>query len=195
MKLLPLFIFWCLWFINVSTRNVFVPLLPLIEDNFALSHAQAGGLYASLSIGYGISLFLTGWFASVWGYKKTVIMGFIGIALIHNIPLLVIVLIVQAVFSVGFFPIAFSTLSKLTSLQERSMVTGIILAFAIIFGAGLTPFLLGAIADSYNFKLGILSVGIVTTLATFSVGLLKETVNESVPLILPSKAAEVSESQ
>ena len=79
MKLLATFIFWCLWFLNFSTRTVFAPLLPLIEDSFSLSHGQAGGLFTSLSIGYGISLFMAGWFTSVWGYKKTVVTGFIGI--------------------------------------------------------------------------------------------------------------------
>ena len=30
MKLLPLFIFWCLWFLSFFTRGVFSPFLPMI---------------------------------------------------------------------------------------------------------------------------------------------------------------------
>jgi MFS family permease len=82
MKLLPLFIFWCLWFLNFSTRTAFSPILPLIEDNLSLSHGEAGGLFTSLSIGFSLSLLLTGRFASLWGYKRTVIIGFIGIGLV-----------------------------------------------------------------------------------------------------------------
>jgi MFS family permease len=379
MKLWPLFIFWCLWFLNFSTRTVFAPLLPLIEDSFSLSHGQAGGLFTSLSIGYGISLFMAGWFTSVWGYKKTVVTGFIGImvdiillqwaenyvallcicfltgvalgtylpsiipiitetyeprhwgkaigfhdcaasfslfttpllvafglhflswrrlllflgiaslllpiyfwktaiepkkqisqekgrymdlfrkktvwtlgllwivangscagifsilplylvkergidfdyantligvsraggifatiifgfladrygyrkimkmsifatglgtigiAVVHNLPLFVITLIFQAIVSLGFFPAAFAAVSKLTSLLERAMATGVVLAFGVVFGTGFTPFLLGTIADHYNFQVGILGVGIVTTLSSLLVGLLKET--------------------
>ena len=379
MKLLPLFIFWGLWFVNFSTRTVFAPLLPLIEDSLSLSHGQAGGLFTSLAFGYGISLFFAGRFASVLGYRKTVVTGFvgiaaavlllqwaenyialhgicfltgvalgtylpsiipiitetydqkhwgkalglhdsaasfslfttpllvafglhffswrslmlflgiaslllpiyfwkiavepkkplsrdrghyvdlfrkktvwilgalwivangscagvfsilplylvkergidfetantllgisrsggilativfgflsdrygyrkilkmcifatglgtIGIALVHNLSLFVILLTFQAIVSLGFFPAAFAAVSKLTSPMERAMATGVTLAFGVIFGTGFTPFILGTIADHYNFQVGILGVGIVTTLSTLLVGLLKKT--------------------
>lgn len=81
MKLLPLFIFWCLWFLNFSTRAVFSPILPLIEDSLSISHGKAGGLFTSLAIGFSLTLFITGRFASDWGYKRMVVIGFIGIAL------------------------------------------------------------------------------------------------------------------
>jgi len=82
MKLLPLFIFWCLWFLNFSTRSAFSPILPLIEDSLSLSHGEAGGLFTSYSIGYSATLFVTGRFGSVWGYKRMVIFGFICIGLV-----------------------------------------------------------------------------------------------------------------
>ena len=53
-------------------------------------------------------------------------------------------------------------------------MTGVILGLSILFGTGLAPFLLGTIADHYNFQVGILAVGIVTTLSSLLVGLLKE---------------------
>ncbi len=77
MKLLPLFIFWCLWFLNFSNRTVFSPILPLIEDSLSLSHGEAGGLFASLSVGYALSLLVAGRFVSVWGYKRTVAVGYV----------------------------------------------------------------------------------------------------------------------
>ena len=81
MKLLPLFIFWCLWFLNFSTRTIFSPILPLIEDSLSLSHGAAGGLFTSLSIGYSLTLLIAGRFASIWGYKRTVVFGFMGTGL------------------------------------------------------------------------------------------------------------------
>jgi len=42
MKVLPLSIFWGLWFLNFSVRSGFSPVLPLIEDSLNLSHGQAG---------------------------------------------------------------------------------------------------------------------------------------------------------
>jgi NNP family nitrate/nitrite transporter-like MFS transporter len=82
MKLLPLFVFWGLWFLNFSTRAVFSPLLPLIEDTLSLSHGEAGGLFTSLGIGYSLTLLIAGRFASVWGYKRTIVAGYIGVGLV-----------------------------------------------------------------------------------------------------------------
>jgi NNP family nitrate/nitrite transporter-like MFS transporter len=82
MKFLPLFIFWCLWFFNFSNRTIFSPILPLIEDSLQISHGEAGGLFTSLSIGFSLSLFITGRFVSDWGYKRLIIVGFICIGLV-----------------------------------------------------------------------------------------------------------------
>ncbi len=82
MTLLPLFIFWGLWFLNFSTRTIFSPILPLIEDALSLSHGEAGGLFTSLAIGYSLTLLIAGRFASVWGYKRTVVSGFVGVGLV-----------------------------------------------------------------------------------------------------------------
>jgi NNP family nitrate/nitrite transporter-like MFS transporter len=82
MKLLPLFIFWGLWFLNFSTRTIFSPILPLIEDTLSLNHGEAGGLFTSLAVGYSLTLLIAGRFASVWGYKKTVVTGFIGVGVV-----------------------------------------------------------------------------------------------------------------
>lgn len=82
MKLLPLFIFWCLWYLNFSTRTIFSPILPLIEDSLLLSHGKAGGLFISLSVGYSLTLLATGRLTLAWGYKRTVAIGFLGVGLV-----------------------------------------------------------------------------------------------------------------
>jgi len=82
MNPLPLVFFWSLWFLNFSSRTVFSPLLPLIEENLGLSHGQAGGLFTSLSIGYGLSLLIAGRFSSVWGCKRVVVGSCIGIGFV-----------------------------------------------------------------------------------------------------------------
>jgi NNP family nitrate/nitrite transporter-like MFS transporter len=82
MKFLPLFIFWCLWFLNFSSRTIFSPILPLIEDSLSLSHGGAGGLFTSFSIGYCLTLLAAGRLISILGYKGTYLFGHIGIALV-----------------------------------------------------------------------------------------------------------------
>lgn len=80
MRVLPLFIFWCLWYLNFSTRTIFSPTLPLIEDSLLLSYGKAGGLFISLSIGYSLALLATGRLTPAWGYKRTVANGFLGVS-------------------------------------------------------------------------------------------------------------------
>ena len=82
MKLLPLCVFWCLWYLNFFTRTSFSPILPLIEDTLSLSHGEAGALVASYSMGYAATLLIAGRFVPVWGYKRTVAFGFLGIGLV-----------------------------------------------------------------------------------------------------------------
>ncbi len=82
MKLLPLFVFWGLWYLNFSARAIFSPILPLIEDTLSISHGEAGGLFTSLAIGYSLTLLISGRFAAIWGYKRTVVSGFIGVGFV-----------------------------------------------------------------------------------------------------------------
>jgi MFS transporter, NNP family, nitrate/nitrite transporter len=81
MKLLPLCVFWCLWFLNFFTRASFSPVLPLIEGNLSISHGEAGGFVTSYSFGYAVTLLIAGRFVSTWGYKRTVAAGISGIGL------------------------------------------------------------------------------------------------------------------
>jgi NNP family nitrate/nitrite transporter-like MFS transporter len=374
MRLLPLFVFWGLWFLNYSTRICFSPILPLIEDGLHLSHGASGGLFTSLSVGYSLALLVSGRFASEWGYKRTVAIGFVctglvfvglqwadsylafhvlvflmGIAagtyipailpiltgtyearhwgkalgfhdsaasfsilvvpilmvfglqffswrgvllilgfacfllpvlfwkisseparavqekklrmidllkkrstwisgllwtvssgsssglysvlplylikergidfelantlfglsriggvfisiligflidrygyrsmlrlsilttglstilfsLATSVPLILASLFLQATLSLAFFPIGFAVISKLTAPSERSLVTGLTVAFGVIFGSGIVPFLLGLTADHLNFQVGILGLGVVTAFSSLGVG-------------------------
>ena len=378
MRLLPLLVFWCLWFLNFSTRAAFAPILPLIEDDLSLSHGKAGGLFFSLSMGYSLSVLVVGRFAYILGYKRLVVAGFIGTCLVFvgiqwaesyltfhilffllgiatgpylpsiipiitetydyrhwgkaigfhdsaaslsffaipilvafglrflswqqlllilgiaslllpiyfwkvsvepkkempwsdghyvdlfkkkkiwimgllwvfaagscigiysilplylikergielhfantlfgvsrfagvfvsiligfltdrygyrkmltasllatglsticlsaasTLPLILITLLLQATFSLGFFPVGLVAISKFTSLSERSMATGVILSIGVIFGMGGTPFVLGMIADHFSFKVGILWLGVLTSLSSFAVRFLEE---------------------
>ena len=72
-KALPFILFlWFLWFMNVAMRTVLSPVLPLIEDEFRVTHAQAGSIFTFMAIGYGFSMLFAGLFASRIGCKKTV---------------------------------------------------------------------------------------------------------------------------
>ena len=71
----------------------------------------------------------------------------------------VVGLFLQATFCVVFFPVGIVAVSKLTEPEERSVFAGIIMAISTIVGCGLTPFILGLIADLWRFQYGFLLLG------------------------------------
>ena len=69
-------LFLCvLWFSNLGVRLIFSPILPLVEDEFAVSHARAGSIFIFQSIGYGLSIFFSGFYSGRFGYKKSIILS------------------------------------------------------------------------------------------------------------------------
>lgn len=78
-----------LWFLVFTTRTVFSPLLPFIEDEFAVSHTRASSIYTFASIGYTVSLLLNGVSSKLLGHKKSVVtsLGLAAFAL-FSIPFL-----------------------------------------------------------------------------------------------------------
>jgi len=79
-------------------------------------------------------------------------------------PLILTTLILQGILHRAYFPACFAAIPKLTSLSERSMMTGVILSVGVVFGMGITPFVLGVTADHFSFKTGIFRLGVLVTL-------------------------------
>jgi MFS transporter, NNP family, nitrate/nitrite transporter len=66
---------WFVWFTNFSVRTVFSPIMPLIEDEYLISHALASSLFIYAALGYGISLFFSGMFCGHFGYKRSILIS------------------------------------------------------------------------------------------------------------------------
>ena len=75
--LLFLFLLWFLWFSNMYIRTIFAPILPLLEDEFMITHAQASSIFMFQAAGYGFSMFFSGFFAGRVGYKKSIVVSLI----------------------------------------------------------------------------------------------------------------------
>jgi MFS family permease len=135
--------------------------LELANTIFGVS--RIGGLFATILIGFVLDRY---------AIKKIlfiiiIVTGFstIGVALAQVFWLLVGMLVIQATVSVAFFPSAIMAISKITRLDERSTFMGMILAIASIWGVGITPLGLGAVADAWNFQIGILILGVLSILS------------------------------
>jgi NNP family nitrate/nitrite transporter-like MFS transporter len=107
--LLFLFFLWFLWFINFITRMAFAPILPLVEDEFMVNHAQASSIFIFLSVGYGVAVVFSGLFSGRFGYKKSIVISLLFLSLVafliplvHQFVLLYLFAFMLG-FSVGFY--------------------------------------------------------------------------------------------
>ncbi len=83
--LLFLMFIWFLWFMSFTTRSIFAPIMPLVEDEFGVAHARATSIFSFISIGYSISLFFSGAFAGLFGYRKAILLSNIATGVVFMI--------------------------------------------------------------------------------------------------------------
>ena len=80
----PLLILTSIFFINFIARIILAPLMPKIENELNLAHADAGSLFLLISIGYFLTLLGSGFFSSRHTHRKTIILSsaVLGVALL-----------------------------------------------------------------------------------------------------------------
>jgi NNP family nitrate/nitrite transporter-like MFS transporter len=141
--------------------------IPLQLANTVFGISRVGGLFAIVSAGL---------LADRYGVKRILFLGLLitgvstmGLSFARDFTLLVVMLFLQATISLTFFPVSKVAISQLTTLDERSLFTGVSMAIGMVLGFGVTPALLGAWADVWNFQSGILILGVATCLSAFLV--------------------------
>jgi len=154
---------------NLGIYNV-IPLFLVKEKGIALETANT--IFGFSRVGGFFVALLAGVLSDKYGVKKLLYVVLLatgistmGMAIAGSFPMLVVMLVVQATICTGFFPVGLLAASKLTSFHERTIFTGTSIAGGVIAGLGLTPFLLGAVADVWNFQTGIFFLGVLTTLS------------------------------
>jgi NNP family nitrate/nitrite transporter-like MFS transporter len=80
----PLLLMTGIFFLNFIARIILAPLMPTIELDLGISHAEAGSLFLLISLGYFTSLMGSGFFSSQFTHRKTIIFSsmFLGITLL-----------------------------------------------------------------------------------------------------------------
>ena len=172
-------VLWCSCAIaSMGIYNI-VPLYLVKERGIQIEAANTlfgisriGGVIAMISVGFIIDRF---------NLKKLLLVLILAtgittaaVAVIEVPWLLSTALFLQATVCVMFFPAGLVAISKLTTLSERSVFTGVLMSMSGIIGPGLSPIILGAIADIWSFQAGILASGLIITSTCFCVRSLKE---------------------
>ena len=83
-QICPLLLMTGIFFLNFIARIILAPLMPTIEMDLGIGHAEAGSLFLLISLGYFTSLMGSGFFSSRFTHKKTIIFSsmFLGITLL-----------------------------------------------------------------------------------------------------------------
>jgi NNP family nitrate/nitrite transporter-like MFS transporter len=72
----------------------------------------------------------------------------------------VVVVFLQPVFAVCFYPAGFSALSAISTSENRNVAVSLTIPIAFVLGGGAVPALIGTLADFGHFSLGISLSGV-----------------------------------
>lgn len=62
-----------LFFFNFFGRVILGPFLPMVEADLGLTHAQSGGLFFFVTLGYSLSMLLSGFAAKLLGHRDNIL--------------------------------------------------------------------------------------------------------------------------
>lgn len=163
-----------------STLGVYAMLPLFLVNDRAMEIEQANTLVSASRI---ISVFMplfSGWLGDKIGDKP--VMGLVLLlAGLFTIPIgftdgwvLVLMVVVQPMIAVCFFPSGFSALSKRVSTTDSSTTISFSIPLAFLCGGGMLPAVIGMIGDFTHLGHGIVVVGIFMALASACVLVMKE---------------------
>ncbi len=132
----------------------------LEQANRVFSLSRIGGFAGQVAIGFFLDRYSTRSLLAVLTAASGVFT--IAMALAGTHAVLTAVLLLQGTFCVVFFPVGIVAIAKVTRSEERGIFTGTIMAVSGLLGIGVTPFLLGAIADAWSFQWGFIILGLLT---------------------------------
>lgn len=81
--LVPVLLLTTIFLLNFSSRVVFAPLMPVIEQDLGIRHGAAGSFFLLISSGYFFSLLGSGWVAARLTHRGSIILSatIVGLAL------------------------------------------------------------------------------------------------------------------
>jgi NNP family nitrate/nitrite transporter-like MFS transporter len=161
------FVMVFLFGLGISSTIGIYSMLPLyLVADHGLLRTEANTIVALSRVSTLFIVFLGGWAADRFGSLVTIkvvffITGiltmFLGFADTSWIKLIVIL---QPVFAVCFFPAGFSMLSSIVPPQNRSLAVSLAIPIAFMIGAGIVPTLIGFMGDAGLFETGFIFVGV-----------------------------------
>lgn len=148
-----------------STIGIYSMLPLYLVSDHGIMRTEANTIVALSRISTLFIVFLGGWAADRFGASRTITVVFLitGVLtiLLGIVPTswIKLVVILQPVFAVCFFPAGFAMLSSTVPPQSRSLAVSLVVPFAFMIGAGIVPTFIGLMGDAGFFTMAFPIVG------------------------------------
>jgi len=149
-----------------STVGIYTMLPLFLVSDQGMETGRANGL-VSLSRVVALAMpVLAGWLGDLFGNRRlmTLVLFAAGIATVFlgrgSDELLVVMVIVQSMIAVCFFPSGFAVLSRLAGRGKENIGVSLVIPLAFLSGGGVMPVMIGFVGDRLSIGAGILGAGI-----------------------------------
>ena len=154
-----------------STVGVYAMLPLYLVDERHIDSTRANTVVAFSRFFGPILGLLGGWVSYKLGPKRTIVISliFTGIftLLLGPAPTewLSVVVLLQPMLAVWFFPAGFAALAMITPSNARNLAVGFTVPFGFLIGGGMIPTLIGVMGDSGSFARGYIITGVLILLS------------------------------
>lgn len=140
------------------------------DANLLVTVARVGALFMALGTGYVLDRFgarrlLVGFFVCMG-----VLTAAIGVAPYLPVTVTGALVTAQMLVSVCYFPAGFVILGRIFPADVRNMAVSFLIPMAAIFGAGLTPVLIGVAGDAGGFHWAFVAMGVLLLCGLLGMG-------------------------
>jgi NNP family nitrate/nitrite transporter-like MFS transporter len=145
-----------LFLLNFTGRFIFAPLMPFIEQELVITHAQAGSLFLIISLGFAGAQFGSSFLSSRLTHRKVMVVsivavGFVLLALgfVHSLPVIRLALFLLGLGAGLHVPSALATITAMVNRQDWGKALGVHSAapsLSLVLGPLLVALLVGSIS-------------------------------------------------
>jgi NNP family nitrate/nitrite transporter-like MFS transporter len=154
-----------LFLLNFTGRFIFAPLMPFIEQELVITHAQAGSLFLIISLGFAGAQFGSGFLSSRLTHRKVMVVsivavGFALLALgfVHSLPVIRLAFFLLGLGAGLHVPSALASITAMVNRQDWGKALGVHSA-APSLSLVLGPLLVALLVDSISWRVVIICLG------------------------------------
>jgi len=160
-----------LFLLNFMARFILAPLMPFVEHDLRITHAQAGSLFLAISFGFAVAQFGSGFVSSRLTHRKALILSatavgiaLLGLGFVRSLSGIRLALVVLGLASGLHIPSALATITAMVRRQDWGKAMGVH-SSAPTLGLVLGPLLVAALVGSVSWRSLIILLGVASLLA------------------------------